>query len=101
MAMSETLEDINAQFETFFLSTNRDAVPESHSSLPADSVFDQRNESANRQYHRTEDKMELVTHHKMVKILSGIAMKVLHDHPKLQRAKDKEKLLNNLNLVST
>ncbi|KAG5560348.1 hypothetical protein RHGRI_003597 [Rhododendron griersonianum] len=59
MSMSVTLEDINDQFETFFLSTNRDAVSESHSSLPADLAFDQRNESANRQYHRTEDNLDV------------------------------------------
>ncbi|KAH7845221.1 hypothetical protein Vadar_025132 [Vaccinium darrowii] len=59
MPMSDTLEDINAQFETFFLSTNRDAVSESRSSLPVDLAFDQRHESANRQYRRTEDNLDV------------------------------------------
>ncbi|KAH7856876.1 hypothetical protein Vadar_006502 [Vaccinium darrowii] len=59
MPMSDTLEDINAQFETFFLSTNRDAVSESRSSLPVDLAFDQRHESAYRQYRRTEDNLDV------------------------------------------
>ncbi|KAH7845215.1 hypothetical protein Vadar_022303 [Vaccinium darrowii] len=59
MPMSDTLEDINAQFETFFLSTNRDAVSESRSSLPVDLAFDQLHESANRQYRRTEDNLDV------------------------------------------
>ncbi|KAH7859320.1 hypothetical protein Vadar_034550 [Vaccinium darrowii] len=59
MPMSDTLEDINAQFETFFLSTNRDAVSESRSSLPVDLAFDQRHESADRQYRRTEDNLDV------------------------------------------
>ncbi|KAH7858303.1 hypothetical protein Vadar_022169 [Vaccinium darrowii] len=59
MPMIRTLEDINAQFEIFFLRTNRDAMSESHSSLPGDLAFGQRHESTNRQYHRMENNLDV------------------------------------------
>ncbi|KAH7859020.1 hypothetical protein Vadar_030496 [Vaccinium darrowii] len=59
MPMIRTLEDINAQFGIFFLRTNRDAMSESHSSLPGDLAFDQRQESTNRQYHRMENNLDV------------------------------------------